>query len=295
MDYPPGQCFFHYTTRDAAFGQILPARQLRFSTYERMRDPLENRDWRFTGAWFVDPTETPNSAEKAFFTFNHYAQEIRHKARLLAMTVDAPGATEIDHFARGWARARMWEHYAEKHAGVCLVFDRQRLISNLSRSVREQCEVSPYHRPVEYTETGTADLTLNLGSPDEFSTAAKVARYIEDHNDELFFLKTLDWETEFEYRFVTTTESDDDLFVDYGDALEAVIVGEKFPHWERPAAIEACNNAAAEALRLDWSMHRPIPAKLKAAKAEPPPTSANDRVEPGQAPPQDHPPHSPAP
>lgn len=49
----------------------------------------------------------------------------------------------------------------------------------------------------------------------------------------LFFLKTRDWETEFEYRFVLTAPDTDQVFAEYGDALEAVIVGEKFPQWQR--------------------------------------------------------------
>jgi hypothetical protein len=35
---------FHYTTRDAAFGHIIPERRLRLSPYRRMRDPLESKD-----------------------------------------------------------------------------------------------------------------------------------------------------------------------------------------------------------------------------------------------------------
>jgi hypothetical protein len=35
----PGKYFFHYTTRDAAFGGILPSRSLRLSPYGAMRDP----------------------------------------------------------------------------------------------------------------------------------------------------------------------------------------------------------------------------------------------------------------
>lgn len=39
----PGKYFFHYTTRDAAFGGILLSRRLRLSPYGVMRDPLENQ------------------------------------------------------------------------------------------------------------------------------------------------------------------------------------------------------------------------------------------------------------
>lgn len=268
MDLAVDKYFFHYTTREAAFSHILPSGKLRFSTYEAMRDPLENRGWRFTGEWGLDPAD-PDAPEKEFILFDGAAQAIRRQSRLLALTVDAPGASQERPFSRGFSRARMWEHYGEVHLGVCLVFDQKRLTANLTASVKEQAGLEPYHRAVTYTETGRVDSTLKLGS-NRFTSAADAAAYIEDHKDELFFLKTSDWETEYEYRFVTTVEDERPLHVDYGDALEAVIVGGRFPDWERAGAIEACRSAQAEALELDWSLHRPSPIPLQTAAEKDP-------------------------
>jgi hypothetical protein len=86
------------------------------------------------------------------------------------------------------------------------------------------------------------------------------------------FLKTLDWETEREYRFVTlnTGDPEEELFLDFEDALEAVIVGERFPVWQRPAAIDACREANVDALTLNWDMHRPIVTLLKVHRPDDP-------------------------
>jgi hypothetical protein len=157
----------------------------------------------------------------------------------------------------------MWENYAEAHLDVCLLFDQERLTRNLTASVKEQSGLEPYHRLVTYTETGSSDLSLTLGS-NRFTSAADAAAYVEEHHDELFFLKTSDWETEYEYRFVTTSEDDEPFYADYGDALEAVIVGDRYPDRERPAAIEACRAVGAEPMELDWSMRKPFPIELQA-------------------------------
>jgi hypothetical protein len=255
------QCYFHYTGRAAAFDHILPDRRLRFSTYSRMRDPLEHLDWRIGGAWFPDPAD-PHAGERNFAGFAEAVHQIKDMARLLAMTVDAPGATEEREFTRGWPRARMWEFYAEQHAGVCLVFDRDRLEESIVGSVNDQSGVSPYHRNVDYTESGMADLTVDVASTD-LGTREGAARYVEEHKDELFFLKTFDWKTEYEYRFVTTTHVVGDLYADFGGALIAVIAGERFPDDERVAAIEAVRAAGAEPLEVDWTMHRPIPIPMQ--------------------------------
>lgn len=63
---------------------------------------------------------------------------------------------------------------------------------------------------MRYTETGSADLSLNLGELAGNVSDAVVQQFVEQHNRELFFLKTLDWETEHEYRFSTTSEDGED-------------------------------------------------------------------------------------
>jgi hypothetical protein len=59
----------------------------------------------------------------------------RIRVRLLSLTQgDNSRGTEVDvHFRCPWARARMWEQYADNHRGVCLVFDLRRC---LRQSVR---------------------------------------------------------------------------------------------------------------------------------------------------------------
>lgn len=267
MDFPSGQCFFHYTSREAAFQYILPSRQLRLSPYDRVNDPLENQPWRFAGAFRVDESSPdPRAPERAFFEFDREAHEIWSSAKLLALTIDDLTSTHEGPFARGWARARMWDQYAERHMGVCLIFDRGELAANITRSLHDQGFASPYHREVKYSVEGPAEklLSLDLNALAETPSAPAARRFVEDHHDDLFFLKTRDWETEFEYRFVVTAPACDYVFVDFGDALKSVIVGERFPTWQRPGAVTLCRQVQADPMRIDWSMRRPIPVSLTA-------------------------------
>lgn len=47
------------------------------------------------------------------------------------------------------------------------------------------------------------------------------------------------------------------------DALVGIVVGERFPDWERPAAIEAGRKVGIEPLIMDWTMGRPVSTTLK--------------------------------
>lgn len=287
IDLETSNCFFHYTTREAAFEHILPTGQLRFSTYEQMRDPLESRPWQFTGAWFVNP-ENPHLGEEQLFSFYRGSHGVFQLAHLLALTVDAGGyAPDAEHFAKGWSRARMWEQYAENHAGVCLVFDQERLKANIAANLEEQLGIRPYHRNVEYSQTGGESyINLPLAKFPKKIDDAFVQQYIEAHNDELFFQKTLDWQAEHEYRFVTTASPDEPLYAAYGNALVGIVVGWKIPDWERPAAIEAAHAVGIEPVEMNWSMGRPGPVPLK-----PRSRSERDQVETNfGAPPQAKPP-----
>jgi DUF2971 family protein len=177
------------------------------------------------------------------------------------MTIDVPPGEETEEeepFCWGWARARMWEPYAENHEGVCLVFNRETVFSAVVASLREQRFAPPYHREVIYEGSGMRKPSLDLNDLAGDVTPERVAAYIETNHEVLFFHKALDWETEREYRFSTTSSDKKDLCVAYGDALVAVVTGEKFPTWQRPAAIEACALAEVTPLRLDWSMGQPM-------------------------------------
>ena len=257
---PHGEVLFHYTTREAAFEHILPTGRLRFSPYSEMRDPLENK-WLLNCSYVVPDgmkDDDPNHPAKTEAFLDDRATRIRESAKVLSLTLDADGFEErAALFGRGWSRARMWEQYAENHAGVCLVFKRDALIRHVTESLKGQGHAGPYNRPVDYTQRGTgAGLPLNLteiGPIDE----QWVRELVERHEDELFFLKTTDWETEHEYRFVVTSDESGYLYADYGDALEAVVIGERLARWEWPGVVAACRDADALALRLEWSTGAP--------------------------------------
>lgn len=148
-----GKWLCHYTTADAAFEYILPMGQLRMSPYRLMRDPLEERDLTFSAAYFPDAIP---AAEEGYWNLVARIARVRGEMRLLSLTMDADHYDEGDFlYAFGWARARLWEQYASNHAGVCLVFERERLHAALQSSLDQQ---GTSHRgAVEYSPRGFYD------------------------------------------------------------------------------------------------------------------------------------------
>jgi hypothetical protein len=82
--------------------------------------------------------------------------------------------------------------------------------------------------------------------------ARAVAEHTEANRDAFFFLKSDDFARS-EYRVLLATGDDDYACIDYGDSLAYVVVGERVPEWQDPAAIEACANTKIS-IRVGW-MH----------------------------------------
>jgi len=255
-----GECFFHYTGSDTAFEHILRHRTLQLSPYSTMRDPLEAQDWHVAGAGF---SAEPGDVDRQFFEQQSLLRRAKAQSKLLSLSVDYADGLPDDPFGRGYALASMWELYAQRHAGVCLVFDRERLIKHLTEALARVG--TAFHGPVRYCRSGIMDRpgasTLMLSGDDSPDDA--VARHIAAHRDALFFTKLLDWEHESEYRFVLVSDVAGPVRCGYGDALRAVIVGHAFPSWQIPSALTLCGEAKVDARKLVWEMNRPLVISLK--------------------------------
>jgi len=164
----------------------------------------------------------------------------------------------------------MWEQYAEDHAGVCLVFDRGELLDALRRDLARKGAY--WEGPVIYTVAGFADSeagVIMLEHFNEQSLEDDVGRHVTKYHEDFFFLKTEDWATEFEYRFVWQRAEETPLArllpstnrVRYGEALRWVVVGERFPDWQIPGAREIAQGAGAELRRMIWEDSRPFITK----------------------------------
>jgi hypothetical protein len=246
----------HYATASAAFEHILPTSRLRLSPYRLMRDPVENKDILPSIAWSGDPPDADRAIQEVYA----HLTAARDRMRVLSLTHDADPRSEYSGFDCCWARPRMWEQYGDVHRGACLLFDRPAL----ERAVRDAWPPEhAYMRDVDYTREGIAtgrgpvrtliDERIFVGK----ERAQAVADYVEARHDAFFFLKSDDFATEYEYRVVLAAGDDEYAYIDYRDALVGVVLGERFPPWQRPAAITACEPLEVKLGRMHWEHGRP--------------------------------------
>jgi hypothetical protein len=267
----PARFLCHYTRAETAFANIVPTGKLMMNPYSQMRDPFENKEPGLRSLTGFSASDEGHM--DMFTTLQDKIARARDGWVLLSLTrfddtgeADEPESNRL-HRAP-WARPRLWEQYADNHAGVCLVFDREKMTNHVSQSlvpgVSEQ-------RAVQYTlggfATSQAPHLVDTDFRDEHLTLeVLIQMYVQKHSGEFFFLKTADWSSEWEYRFIfrKTTEHrearTEPFFASYGDTLRAIVVGERFPTWQLPAARKIADEANAELRQMSWVQGWPLPA-----------------------------------
>jgi hypothetical protein len=245
----------HYSRASSVFEHILPCGELRLSAYRHMHDPAENKDIKPSICSLRASPEDEQAIEQVYALI----KSERDRVHLLSLSEDAEDRGQFPGFDCCWSRPRMWEQYGEMHRGACLLFDRHRL----ECAVREQWPADgTYPNKVDYTREGTAEVFGRGLNADKILAHEQpvhaVRDYIETNRDAYFFLKSDDFATEYEYRIVLAGGAGDHISIRYRDSLVGVVLGERFPAWQEPGAIQACLDAGVPKLgRMCWDDGRP--------------------------------------
>jgi hypothetical protein len=263
----PGQFFFHYTSRDAAFGSIIPSGLLRFSPFSKMRDPLEAKlpamAFNSPFASFDDMVVGQKLLEEMTKRMEVTGKErdpIRDRVKLLCLTIDKyeqDAGQAVSPYGAGWARARMWEQYAERGQGVCLVIDKEALTRTATATANGSEGEKIICDAVRYTAqglAGTAAATVDVST--DLTAEELWTHHFVTHQDEFLFTKLRDWESEHEYRFVIRADDDQPRYVSIKNSLTGVIVGHEFPAWQRASAQHVCTEHSILIKRINWRSPR---------------------------------------
>jgi hypothetical protein len=261
---PERQLLYHYTRAETALDHILPDRTLLLNSYSEMRDPLENKDLPLRLVYSGAPPAEALSEAAA----REILGELRDRTRLLSLTMDATGYEDpiVRPFGRGYARPRMWEHYASDSTGVCLAFGAGALVGSFREELRRYGAVNC--GPVEYTLGGFVNsqgYVLDADGLTDKGAAAILTKHLLDRNQEYWFLKLLDWQTEYEYRFVLLDPGlpvKEPLFARFDGCLAAIILGENFDSRRITDARRLGVGLGAPVVRLDWRSGRPSVSRL---------------------------------
>ena len=198
---------YHYTTFETFVYRILPKMQLKFFPFSSSNDPFEfSRLFRTYISKF------------SLHHHNEIVEEYNRQLNKYKFICFSKDKGDI----QGFKLPTMWAHYGEKHNGVCLEID----IDKLDFSIFNESIIKA---SVIYDVPDPKDLVL-FGSPKQSENAQEfirrsISEHIKDWESTNLFTKLNDWEIENEYRIVYTNDDNDEHYLDINNALTNVYLG----------------------------------------------------------------------
>lgn len=222
----------HYTTSETFLMYILPTMKIRMSSFARVNDPRESRSWLCGLRCSEDMTESEQDVHALSARFTDY---MKKTAKLLCLTHDDETAADPSRpahlYGRCYAHPSMWDRYANRHSGVCLMFDHDRLRGAVARASDGRGNTI-YYEPVLYVDQPSNEVgafTLDISEIRARGEEEVFRAHQEKFHTVLYFQKSTDWSPECEYRWVVLDSDESDLFVDISECLSGVVFGEAFP------------------------------------------------------------------
>ena len=246
---------YHFTSLETFMNYILPTKQLKLSKIKSSRDPYEYEPLRFR--CFSDD---PLGNDKNFTKFLKTVAELKLNSQYLCFTAPENHKTENGNYFNRWGydRPQLWEHYGNKHHGVCISLDTKKVINSFMQ--KENCSKKGEftHNNVHYKDIVSRSDSLKEMSLKEYYTEFKVFRrdnFLKTFEQPLFFQKDKGYENEAEYRllFITNIEQEDVKF-SIKDAVHGIYFGslveEKFVEFYRPVIMKTFSRIEYE--KIKW-------------------------------------------
>ena len=175
-----GHLVYHYTKFENAI-KIISSRSLIFGEFGNMNDIAESRREIFGN-----------------IPINKINIELS-KYKSISLTKDTS-------FHRGFSIDPLWGHYADKGNGICIVFDKIKLRSDIKKQFGRTAKM----KPIKYLHNFS-----NAFFSDSMSSQ-EVEREIMKNANEIFFTKSNDWKYEQEIRILVKGEAKNSYMLHFG-------------------------------------------------------------------------------
>lgn len=246
---------FHYTSLANGIS-IAGGNSLRFSSITNMNDPLES----------IDPSSKFNGVEindlyRVAYEIELAQQKRKSRLHIISLTQEIDWITPEENvryqnkrdnlFDKGWARTRMWAQYAGNGEGVCLVFDKEKLLKYAESQYNGFIKTGPVNYSNDFYKIKN-DFEIEL-TPEkrDFSNY-----YLQDDKINYLFTKNEDFRDEQEFRIILIKENNTKapFKISLEDSLLGIIFGIKIDE-------EVCKNIGKllpiEKFKIAWEYGTP--------------------------------------
>ena len=235
---------YHYTSAKVAREFILSNGTMRFSNIQGLNDPEESTKY---DSIFLDNTEnnekpdsmsTLMSFKRAFPSSvfsSSYCNDNKENGPYTGVNLFE---TINSHVNKGFMKSRMWGTYGDHHAGVCLCFDKEKLLESFNKAKQTNFEI--YGEEIKYSKNIMDYISKfspinKVSSPTSIkankNTISEFRKHVLSNKDFFFFWKQIDWKDENEFKIILVNDksiSSTEIFLPFNDSLFAIFMGERF-------------------------------------------------------------------
>ncbi len=212
----------HYTNLEAAI-LILDSKKIRLGHKNNTNDLYENNK-----NWFFEEPYPSDMHTCEIFDCKEIKKSIENKINKHIQIFSTIGYQEKRTL---YNRPRAWAQYGDNHNGVCLIFNKDKLIekfnnNNIIKSLYGKMTYIDWINIIQSqgyykTPNDIKKLSNLLNSPELLFEEVN-----KNHSlNTKLFIKDIDWEHENEYRFLAFSKNIDNIYIDYNDSLEAIVLG----------------------------------------------------------------------
>jgi hypothetical protein len=248
---------FHYTTKEKALEKILFDKKIKLGQIGFTNDPRESKE-RFYSMFYKSPSSDyrlsrEKSVEVSSIANNIFQKEWKVFCVSLHHPEYKPDTSAIANpYFRGDCHPRMWANYAGNHTGICIRLNGNKFDQRLREELGDRCTV--FSDSVCYDDFRSMEISSSIDLQDiETVDIKKAVRDSFRKNwEELFLVKSKDWETEFEYRWLVHSEIDSPESVSINGVIDGVVVGSDFPKAYYPSLQAMCDGLKIIPEKIEW-------------------------------------------
>jgi hypothetical protein len=254
IDIPKNLCtqntICHYSKANICIEKILFYSSIRLSNIERTNDPFEY----ITPSLIIESYGyTSDPVEELYFekpsTAVHniafdYLQNIKFLSFCMNESMSALNF-EIDKLC--FMRPRMWSQYGENHSGVCLLFNREAILKEISGKkffTYGNIEYKKYHEIKAYKTIIDASMCKKDG-------IEKSSELVINHINKYYLMKHNDYRDESEFRILHSNGSND-VFIDIKNCLSGIVISDRISEYNINALLEYSRKYSIKLFQINW-------------------------------------------
>lgn len=250
-EFIPPKEVCHYTSRDTTLEFILHNKEILLGNLNETNDPKESKLRYFH---FINKPRNKYDVQGIVHGLGR-VEDIK----VLCVSCHNHPSWEImnrqndsEDYKYGVSRSPMWAHYADKHKGVCIIFDGKTLHENIrNKIVRNGGNLQNDIRCGFVMYDYDASFAPSQGNNDY------VYSLMRDYEAN-FLRKSPEWKPEHEFRWLVVGKHDTKLLVPIENAIKAVVISSDFHEAYLPLLESKSKELNFRLGRIDWIDGRPL-------------------------------------